>query len=419
MPLLLCVVLVGALGALAGQRGNEGAGAGWTQWRGAARDGVVRGFSEPSPWPEKLEKVWSVAVGDGYSSPIAAGSRLYIHSRGDGDEFVSALDFATGNVLWNDSYPAPSVKTPEYAASEGEGPYATPILHSGRLYTVGVNGVASSYDAQTGELLWRRDFSDRIVEIHRFCGTAASPLIVDDLIVIEIGDDDSGEVLALATDTGETRWSWAEAGAGNASPIIVELAGTRQLVTITDQSVVGLDVADGNLLWRHPFPAPRGSCSLNIPTPVVHGNAVIVSALHSGTMAIGVARSGETWTADPIWTNPEIAPQWSSLVVDGDEAFGISHRRSGQLVALDARTGDLHWSTEGRSGENGFVIDTGDTVLFLMNEGELLVARKTRPGLEIEARYEIADAAVWSHPLVTPTGILVRDKSALTLWSFD
>ena len=391
----------------------------WTQWRGAGRDAVVRDFSPPAQWPEILTPVWNTRVGAGYSSPIATESVAFIHTREGDQEIVSALTLETGEVLWSDSYPAPATKAPEFAQIEGEGPYATPILHAGRLHTVGVNGVVSTYEAGTGELVWRREFSDLIVETQRFCGVASSPLIADGRLVVQVGDDDSGDVLAMDPETGETVWTWASPATSNASPNVVEIDGVRQVVTMTDEAVVSLGIADGSLLWQHPFPGVQGSCSTNIPSPVVDGNTVILAAMVQGSQAIEVVHSDEGWTTRLLWQNDELEPLWSNFALSKGELFGVLQKRKGQLFSADARTGAQHWSTEGRSGENGFTLVAGDAVLFLMNEGELIVARRAQPGLKPEKTYTVADAAVWSYPVLLDGGILVKAGTTLSLWSFD
>jgi len=145
---------------------------------------------------------------------------------------------------------------------------------------------------------------------------------------------------------------------------------------------------------------------------------------------VGGSEEPEAWTqwrgtgrdaVIPEFIPPAPWPEALNLMwsAEGGELFGILQKRKGQLFTADARTGALHWSTEGRSGENGFTVVAGDVVLFLMNEGELIVARRTHPGLEPEHRYTVADAAVWSYPVLLDGGILVKAGSMLSLWSFD
>ncbi len=419
VPRVVVLLVASALVLSCGGAEVPQPGTAWGQFRGPNRDGVAPDFSGPDEWPDAPSAVWNTNVGAGYASPITDGTAVYMHSRVDQREVVSALDFATGDLVWSDQYDAPTTKAPEFAASEGEGPYATPVLHEGGLYTFGVHGIASAYDAESGDLRWRRDFGDRIVEVERSCGASSSPLIVDDRVVLQIGDDDSGEVLALSLESGETVWAWTGPAAGNASPVLATIDSVRQIITMTDEAAVAFDAADGKLLWRHPLQGVPGSCSTNIPSPVVAEQVVIIAGIQHGTEAVAPMNGAGGWTVDTVWKNDEIKPFWSNFVLEGAELFGVSGQRKGQLFALDPATGEALWTTDGRAGENGSVLAAGDYVFFVMNEGDLHVARRTRPGLELIAEYTIADAAVWAYPLIHDGDLLVKAGDTLTRWSFD
>ena len=137
--------------------GGNGAAQEWTQWRGPARDGVARSFAAPKTWPQTLKRKWKVAVGSGYSSPVVGGGRVFLHTRQDEQEIVSAFDLATGRAVWTQAYAAAFDKN-QYAVKMGKGPNSTPVLYDGKLYAFGVNAVLSSFDARTGALFWRKDF---------------------------------------------------------------------------------------------------------------------------------------------------------------------------------------------------------------------------------------------------------------------
>jgi outer membrane protein assembly factor BamB len=147
----------------------------WPQWRGPQRDGVVKDFVAPVTWPEKLKLVWKTPVGGGYSSPVVSQGKVWLHTRQDETEVVSCLDFNTGKVLWRQSYPSGFNKN-QYATQMGKGPFSTPVLYQGRLYTLGVNALLSCFDATTGTLKWRKDFGVPNTS-KMFCGTAMSPVI--------------------------------------------------------------------------------------------------------------------------------------------------------------------------------------------------------------------------------------------------
>ena len=397
----------------------------WTQWRGPGRAAMVKGFVAPESWPSELRPLWRAQVGAGYSTPVVLDQGVWIHTRIGSDETVTAMSYDTGIVRWRDRYPAPSIKSPAFAAMEGEGPYATPVLHQGRLYTVGVYGVVSAFNAfgggtGGGVVVWRRDLSDLIVETHGFCGVATSPLIVEDTVIVQVGDADSSEIMALALEDGSTRWSLAGPGISSASPMLVELDGHRQLVTLTERGVLGIDPEDGTQLWTYPHVGGwPGACSRNIATPVFYDSSVILSSILEGTSALSIHRDSDSWGVDLLWNNADFAAEWSNLVLDGDTLYGISQRNKGQLFSLDVMTGEARWNTGGRSGENGFVVSSDDLVFFLMNEADLLVMHKGPNGLHEKARYTVADTTIWSYPIIRNDGILVKDSRTLTRWSFD
>src|SRR5690242_16911443 len=79
----------------------------WNQWRGAGRNGVASNFSVPASWSNTLKQVWKTPVGEGYSSPVIAESRIYLHTRRDEQEVVSCVDLKTGKIIWSQNYPAP------------------------------------------------------------------------------------------------------------------------------------------------------------------------------------------------------------------------------------------------------------------------------------------------------------------------
>src|SRR5688572_10805379 len=308
----------------------------WVQWRGPSRDGVVASGTVPPAWPTAVKPVWRVEVGEGYSSPVVAGNRVFVHGRRDPEELVTAVDFQTGKVLWQQKYPAPFAKN-QYAVRMAKGPNSTPLVTGGHVYTLGVTGVLSAWRVVDGTLAWRKDYSPAVNTSQLFCGTAMSPLLDNGRLIVQVGSDvHGGRVIAIDPATGAERWTWQGPGPGYASPISVTVAGVRQIVTLTNQSIVGLDARTGAALWSAPF---ADEWHENIVTPVWTGTHLIVSGTRQGTHAYAIARSGETWSATQAWKNVDVAMYMSSPVLADGMLFGLSAKRKGQLVALDAKDG--------------------------------------------------------------------------------
>lgn len=349
-------------------------------------------------------------MGEGYSSPVVSSGRVFVHSRQDPEEIVTAISYAKGETLWQQKYPAPFQKN-QYAVKMAKGPNATPLVAGNRLFTIGVTGVVTAWDAATGRQLWTRDFSKTVDTSKMFCGTAASPLLLGGLVVIQVGSDvHGGQILALEPETGATKWEWRGAGPGYASPVVIDAAGTRQIVTMTNSSIVGINTKDGAELWSLPFPDEWHE---NIVTPVWTGTDLIVSGPRQGTHAFSLQQSGGKWQATEAWKNTEVAMYMSSPVYGDGLLYGLSEKRKGQFVALDAKTGAVRWITEGREGEHASVLLMPAHVVYLTNNADMIVIRRATAKFEVERRYDVADGTAWAVPIFMGTDLLVRDASSL------
>ncbi len=387
----------------------------WTQWRGPSRDGSVVSKYAPATWPASLKQSWRVEIGEGYSSPVVAGGKIFVHGRRDPEEIVASINLADGKLLWQQKYQA-EFKKNQYAVEMAKGPNATPLVVNNRLFTLGVTGVLNAWDTATGKQLWTRDFSKSIDTSKMFCGTAASPLIVNGRLVVQVGSDiHGGQVLALNPATGATEWEWRGLGPGYASPVVIEVAGSQQIVTMTQGSILGLDEKTGKELWSVPFPDEWHE---NIATPLWTGAQLIVSGTRQGTHAYTLAQTAGKWQATEIWKNPDIAMYMSSPVFGDGLVYGHSSKRKGQFFAIDAKTGAARWTTEGREGEHASLLLTPQHVIFLTNGADLIVAKRDAPAFTVERRYEVAQASTFASPVLLGTNILVRDATALMLLTF-
>jgi outer membrane protein assembly factor BamB len=385
----------------------------WPQWRGPTRDGVVPKASVPASWPEKATQKWKQAVGEGYSSPVVANGRVYVHSRKDPQEVVTAFDLATGKPVWTQQYQSALTKN-KYAAEMSKGPFSTPLVSGGVVYTLGTTAVLSAFDAATGKVKWRKDWSKEIDMTKLFTGTAMSPIVDGGLLIVHVGDDGGGEFRALDPATGAQKWALPGHGPGYASPIIATFGGTRQLITMTDKAVVGVEVASGKQLWQIPFPDEWNE---NIVTPVIAGDLLIVSGTRKGTSGYRIEKKGTAFAATQAWHNAEVPMYMSSPVVDGTYVYGFSNKRKGQLFCLDAKTGKVAWATEGRGGQNAALQSAGADLLVLTTDGELLVVRRNPAKYEEVRRYKVADGQTWAQPVLLGRNVVIRDADSVAVWS--
>jgi outer membrane protein assembly factor BamB len=382
-------------------------GADYPQWRGSNRTGAIS-ITAPKAWPDKLTQVWKINVGEGHSSPIVAGNRVFQFARVGEREVLAAYDLASGKKVWEHGYGAPYTMNPA-AHAHGKGPKATPVAAGGKVCAIGITGTLTCIDASTGKLVWSQPNTGDALY-----GTASSPLIDGDLLVAQTGRQDNGVVIAYNLADGSKKWSVKTDGAAYSSPVIADLGGVRQVIVETQKSIIGVDVFSGAVLWNVAISTPYDQNSV---TPIVVGDLVIYSGLSNPITAVRPARKGSLWAAPKVWQNKELGMYMNSPALAGGRLYGLSHRNKGQFFAIDPATGKTTWAGEGRQAENAAMLAAGNTIFALTTNSDLLIMPVSAEGLSVHKRYKVSEnSETWAHPVILGDQILTKDKDSLTLW---
>ncbi len=331
--LMLAIVVLGTTSAGEAQRPPGDV----TQWRGAARDGIITGLTAPQAWPDTLTERWKVEIGTGYATPLIVGNRVYQFSRIGDNETMTALDAASGKVVWQAGYPATFAMNPA-TKQHGPGPKSTPVFFNGRLYSIGMTGIVTAWDAASGKQVWQKPATgpEMLYTTHAF-----SPVVDAGRVIFHVGGNDKGALTAFDLNTGAAVWSWTGDGPGYASPMVATIDGVRQIITPTQVKIVGVDATTGALLWERPMVHQFVSNSI---TPIVSGQTVIVAGT-GPLFAFALARRADKWTTEQIWENTELPLRYATPVVSDDMLVGLSGRNSGHTTrstrGLARRSGPL------------------------------------------------------------------------------
>jgi outer membrane protein assembly factor BamB len=299
----------------------------------------------------------------------------------------------------------------------GKGPKSCPFFSKGKIFTMSINGVLSAWDAETGESVWRRDYAPRFEKSTPYWGAATSPIVDGDRVIVHFGGDDVGVLVALDVETGDEIWSQGKSGASYSSPLVAELYGVRQIVEWNHDGLAGVDIETGRLLWEFAF--PQEGTNQNMPTPAIYDGRVLVGGENRGLRSIQPQPDDGVWTAKELWFQEKVALDMSSAVVNGDLLFGFSHYDSGRLFCMDIDTGEILWQGPPRAGQNVMFLSLPDHIVALIDDGQLQVIKASGGGYEKIASYRVSDNPTWAPPVILPSGILVKDKHSLAMWSWD
>ncbi len=391
---------------------NSGASAqDWPQWRGPNRDAKASGFQPPSQWPEQLTEVWQVTVGDGVATPALVGDRIFVFARQDGHEILRCLELETGEEIWQDKYAAPGASGP---ASGFAGPRSSPAVVAGKVVTLGANGTLSCLDAASGQLVWRKTGTG---DVPRFY-TSSSPLVAGGLCIVQIGSENSGAIVAYDLASGEEKWNWAGDGTAYASPVLFGSGQAEIVVAETARNVIGLSLADGELLWQIPF-AVEGR-GYNASTPLVDEQVVIFAGSNRGTRAVRIEKRGDQWAVEQLWANENSVQYNTPVQVDG-LIFGITDRDS--LFCINAETGQTAWVAplEGRGRLRGYgsVVDGGSVLAALNPTAQLIFFKPSAEEFQQVARYKVSESETFAYPVLTGNRVLIKDENSLILWAIE
>jgi outer membrane protein assembly factor BamB len=380
-----------------------GAPAGWPDFRGPNRDGRYVETSIRTNWPrEGLPQLWKQPIGAGYASFVIADGRAFTIEQRREQEVVAAYDVATGREIWTHGWQGEFQE-----AMGGDGPRATPTYHDGRIYALGAMGELRVLDARTGSQVWRRNILTDNNASNLDWGMSASPLIVDDKVIVLPGGSPGQSVVAYNRLTGAPIWKVLDDPQAYTSPMLVTLGGVRQILVVSGRRAVGLAVEDGRQLWEYPWSTFNG---INVAQPVIirtdGGNdRVFLSASYGhGAAVFELTRAGNGFETRTIWENERMKNRFSSSVLHNGYIYGLDESI---LACVDAATGDQKWKG-GRYGY-GQIMLAGDHVVVLTEDGELVLVKATPEGHQELARFSAIDGKTWNHPVITGGRLLVRN----------
>lgn len=378
----------------------------WTNFRGPNRDGRYDEMPVLTQWPAGgLTPVWKQPIGLGWASFVVADGRAYTIEQRRGQEVVAAYDVANGRELWKQGWNA------AYADSTGDGPRATPTWDDGRIYALGATGELRCLDAKTGGVVWGKNILSDNGAANLSWAMAASPLIVDDKVIVLPGGSGNKSVVAYNKLTGAPVWKSQNDTAAYVSPMLVTLAGRRQVIVVSASRVMGLTPEDGSLLWSHTWDTDMG-INVSQPIPVGNNRFFISAGYGKGAALIEVTGGGKSFSAKAVWENINMKNKFNSSVLYEGHVYGLDE---GILTCLDVNTGARKWKG-GRYGYGQVILASGHLIVS-SDSGELALVKATPDQFTEVARFAALEGKTWNYPAIANGKLLVRNATQMAAYN--
>ncbi len=397
----------------------------WPDWRGINRDAV---FDDSGMLDEfatsQLNPKWKVPISAGYSGPTVANGKVYITDRLEAPteaERILCFDESTGAKVWEYSYNC------EYrGVGYPAGPRASVVIENNRAYALGTMGNLFCLNANTGELIWEKDLNKEYKIRMPIWGISATPLIVDEKLVLQISGSNNACALALDKNTGKEVWRNLNDMAGYSAPIVIGKGENKIVVFWTENSLSGLDSYTGKVVWQIPWNLRSG---MAIATPVFYKNYLFVSCFYNGSMLVKL--NDDLTSASIVWqregesernTDALHCVMNTPLILE-DYIYGVDSY--GELRCLQLLTGNRIWEDQTAVKRNRWAnihFMQSETKTWMFNEqGELIISKLSPVGYEEISRAllieptkkQLGRGVTWSHPAMANNHVFIRNDKEL------
>ncbi len=377
------------------------------QWRGENRDGIYREIGLLKEWPAGGPKLlWHYdALGDGHSSACVTRDRVYTSGMEGDKGFVIALDHS-GAQVWRTEYG-------QEWTENWNGLHSTPLFYKDKLYILSAFGRLVCLNASDGRILWAVELFKEYDGENIQWGITENLLIDDHKLYCTPGGK-TANVIALDPDTGKLIWKSAGNGEKSAycSPTIIKLPQRKVLVTHTANSIIGVDAANGSLLWRHEH---TNKWSVHPNTPIYsEGYLYCFSGYGKGGVMLKVSDDGKTITE--VWKDSRLDNQMGGAVLLNGRIYG-SGQNSRTWLCLDWKTGRELYAE--KIAGNGNIVFADGMLYCYGDNGEVCLVKPTETGFSKVSSFKVPYGANqhWAHLVVSGKKLYVRHGTSLMVYS--
>jgi outer membrane protein assembly factor BamB len=400
--ILLFILFVSAV-TLSGQ---------FSQWRGPQRNGIYPDKGLLKAWPEKgPEMLWSYeGLGAGHGSIGLSKDRIFILGMPDTTGVLYAFDY-NGKLLWKKKY------GPEWYENY-TGTRSTPTIMGDLVYFESGQGTVYCYNGITGDKIWSVNLLKKFNANNITWGMAESLLIEGDNLFFTPGGKENN-IVALNRFTGETIWTSKGNGQPSAycSPIYIKHNKTSLIVTMTAESIIGVDALTGKLYWKVPqFQVNK----IHANTPVYTGGRIYCSSdyekANSGLVALKLSEDGKSAAVE--WRNENFKNLIGGIIVLDGYIYGSMYRKK-LWCCLEASNGQILYSSD-KLGDGNIIMADGRFYCY-SEKGEIALVSANATSFNVISKFRVplGKDQHWSHPVISGGRLYVRHGNALMVYNLN
>jgi outer membrane protein assembly factor BamB len=386
-------------------------------WRGPGRSGIYNEKGLMKQWPASGPKLLLEisGLGKGYSSPTVTDDAIYVTGTKGEREVLEAYT-QDGKKKWETEFGG-ITKNVSYPESR-----CTPTYYKGKIFVVSGRGELACF-TNDGKLAWTVNYYKKYnAEIQRF-GISESPLVVDNKVIVTSGGN-MASMAALNVDNGNVVWETPPLNEGTqyTNPLLIEDKGLKVIVTHTVTYIIGVNAANGKLLWKFNFAAvnPDKKGGRNYINTPIYRDGYLFAANGYGQTAAKIKINFDGKDPSLVWKNPDINPHVGGMVLLNNYIYSSTHDNNskGRWICVDWTTGKTMWITLWNN--KGSVI-SADGMLYIYEEknGNLALVKPNPNMLDIVSSFRVTkgDGPYWAHPVIDKGRLFVRHGDYMAVYS--
>lgn len=404
--------------AKSNQKPNKSDPALWPGYRGSKRNGIYTGpaVKQYGEAKERISfpEIWRTSVGSGHSSMTIARGRLFTVEQWKDGECITCYNLQDGRGLWSYQYNANF--RDNFGNMGGAGPRSAPTWDEEKLYVAGAEGEFTCLDANNGKVIWSMNIFDKFGTRNLDFGMCASPLIIDEKVIIT-GGARAGKardtVFAMNKLSGETIWKTEAEKQAYVSPMMVTLAGKKQILIGAGREFQGLSIETGKIIWSTKWSV---SYDNNIAQPIVidQNHVFVSSGYGKGCGLIEITENQGAYTAKLLWENKNLKNKFTSSVLYQDHIYGLDDSGSdnaAHLVCLKARTGETIW--RGDNYGHGQLLLAQNQLVIQCENGDVAMVKATPESHQLLDRFPVLKGKTWNNPALAGGRLYVRNDQEM------